>query len=182
MNKIIIGVLSIAIPLVVAILFFTTKSEVNVSWLHVLPSVNATLNGTTSVVLLLALYFIKNGNEKRHEQLMKFAFILGALFLVSYVLYHATVPSTIFGDTNGDGVLQASEKMEAGSMRSVYLGILLSHILLAVIALPLILTAFYHGLNKNREKHRRIVKFTFPIWLYVSITGVLVYILISPYY
>lgn len=182
MNKIIIGVLSIAIPVVVAILFFTTKTAVDAEWLHSLPTVNASLNGTTSIVLLLALYFIKNGNEKRHEQMMKFAFVLGALFLVSYVLYHATVPTTLYGDSNGDGIVQASEKLAAGSMRSVYLGILLSHILLAVIALPLILTAFYHGLKGNRAKHRKIVKFTFPIWMYVSLTGVVVYFLISPYY
>lgn len=182
MNKIIIGILSVAIPVVVALLFFTTKTEVDIEWLHKLPALNATLNGTTSVVLLLALYFIKNGNEKRHEQMMKLAFVLGAMFLVSYVLYHATVPSTLFGDSNGDGTLQSSEKLSVGSMRSVYLGILLSHILLAVIALPLILTAFFHGLKGNRVKHRKIVKFTFPIWMYVSLTGVVVYFLISPYY
>lgn len=182
MNKIVIGVLSVAVPLLVALLFFNVKSEANAAWLHMLPTVNASLNGTTTIVLIAALVFIKNGNEKRHKQMMKLAFVLGSLFLVSYILYHASVPSTIFGDTNGDGILQPSEKLAVGTMRSLYLGVLLSHILLAVIALPLILMAFYYALNNNRAKHRKIVKFTFPIWMYVSITGVLVYILISPYY
>lgn len=182
MNKVIIGVLSVAVPLVVALLFFTTKTESTAEWLHALPALNATLNGTTAIVLLVALYFIKNGNEKRHIQMMKSAFVLGALFLVSYIIYHASVPSTIFGDANGDGLLEASERVSVGAMRSIYLVILLSHILMAIVALPLILTTFIYGLNDKRVKHKKIVRFTFPIWLYVSITGVLVYVLISPYY
>lgn len=182
MNKVVIGILSVVVPLLVAILFFTTKTELDAAWLHMLPAVNATLNGTTAIILLLAFYSIKNKNEKRHEKLMKTAFVLGALFLISYVLYHATVPSTKYGDLNGDGILQTSELAAAGTMRSVYLGLLLSHILTAVVALPLILTAFVYALNNKRDKHRKIVKFTFPIWLYVSITGVLVYLMINPYY
>lgn len=182
MNKVVIAVLSIAVPLVVALLFFNVKTEAEAAWLHLLPVVNAGLNGTTSVVLIAALYFIKNGNEKKHQQMMKLAFVLGALFLASYVLYHATVPTTIFGDINGDGILQSSEKLDVGTLRSFYLGILLSHILLAVIALPMILMAFYYGLNNKRTQHKKLVRFAFPIWMYVSVTGVLVYILISPYY
>ena len=182
MNKLIIGVLSVVVPLLVAILFFTIKTETEAEWVYSLPMVNAILNGTTAVVLLLAVYFIKKGNEKVHKQLMQFAFVLGALFLVSYIIYHASVPTTKFGDSNGDGILQASELASLGSMRVIYLGILLSHILTAVIALPLILFAFVFALTKKRDKHKKIVRFTFPVWLYVSITGVVVYLLISPYY
>ena len=182
MNKIVIGILSVVVPSLVAILFFAIKTETEAEWVYMLPTINAFFNGTTAVVLVLAVYFIKSGNEKAHKQLMQMAFVLGALFLVSYIIYHASVPSTKFGDSNGDGILQAEELAAIGSMRVVYLGILLSHILMAVIALPLILFAFVFALTDKRDKHRKIVRFTFPIWLYVSITGVVVYLLISPYY
>lgn len=182
MNKIVIIILSVAVPILIATLFLTIDTQTDVLWVHNLPFVNAVLNGTTAVILLLALYFIKNGNKRRHKQLMILAFVLGVLFIVSYVTYHASVPSTIFGDTNGDGTLQTTEKSEIGTMRTIYIGLLVSHILMAVIALPLILTAFAFALKDKIDKHRKIVRFTFPVWLYVSVTGVLVYVLISPYY
>ncbi len=182
MNKLVIIGLSVVVPLLVAILFFTIESESEAVWVHSLPLVNASLNGTTAIVLMLAVFFIKRGNEQVHKRLMLTAFVLGVLFLGSYVTYHASVPSTKFGDVNGDGVVDANELLEIGSMRMVYLGLLLSHILMAVAALPLILMAFNYGLKGDRAKHRKMVKFTFPVWLYVAITGVLVYLLISPYY
>ncbi len=182
MNKLVIIGLSVLVPLLVAILFFTIESESNAAWVHSLPLINASLNGATAVILVLAVFFIKKGNEQVHKRLMVVAFVLGVLFLGSYVTYHASVPSTIFGDINGDGELQAIEKDKIGNLRGAYLGLLLSHILAAVAALPLLLMAFNYGLKGERDKHRKIVKFTFPIWLYVSVTGVLVYLLISPYY
>jgi len=182
MNKYVIIGLSIIVPSLVALLFLTTDAESTVTWVHHLPLLSATLNGSTAVSLVLAVYFIKNGNEIAHKRLMGVAFILGVLFMASYVTYHASVPSTKFGDINGDGVVDADELLEIGSMRVVYLGVLLSHILLAVAALPLILVTFNYGLKNNRVKHRKFVKYTFPVWLYVSITGVIVYLLISPYY
>lgn len=182
MNKTIIIIFSLVVPILIATLFITIDTQTDVLWVHFLPLVNALLNATTAVVLVLAVYLIKNGNEKAHKLLMKIAFVLGLLFMVSYVTYHSSVPSTIFGDINGDGELQVSEKIEIGAIRTVYIVLLLSHILMAVVALPLILTAFMYALKDNREKHKKIVRFTFPVWLYVSITGVLVYVLISPYY
>ena len=182
MNKIIIGVLSVIVPSLVALLFFNVNTYSEAAWVYYLPSLNAILNGTTAVVLVLAVYFIKKGNEKMHQNLMQLAFVLGALFLMSYIVYHASVPSTKFGDSNGDGILQPEELLKIGISRTVYLVVLLSHIVAALIALPLILTAFVYALTDKREKHKRIVRFTFPVWLYVSITGVGVYLLISPYY
>jgi len=182
MNKYIIIALSIIVPSLVAVLFFTTDSESSAAWVHNLPGVNATLNGSTAIILVLAVYFIKQGKEVVHKRLMGVAFVLGVLFLLSYVTYHASVPSTKFGDANGDGVVDANELLEIGSLRIAYLGLLISHIIMAVVALPLILLAFNYGLKNDRVKHRKYVRFTFPVWLYVSVTGVLVYLLISPYY
>lgn len=182
MNKTIIIILSIVVPLVIATLFFSINTATDALWIHSLPLVNAVINGVCALVLVSAVYFIKSGNENTHKALMKLAFVLGFLFIISYVTYHASVPSTKFGDLNGNGVLETIELEEIGSMRIVYLALLLSHILMAVLALPLILTAFAYGLKGERVKHKKIVKFTFPVWLYVSITGVLVYLLISPYY
>ena len=182
MNKYVIIIFSVVVPLLIATLFFTIDTSTDAEWVHYLPMLNASLNGLSAIVLITAVYFIKTGKEQIHTRLMKFAFVLGLLFMVSYVTYHASVPSTVFGDINGDGVLQDAEKSEIGGMRTVYLGLLLSHILMAATALPLILTAFAYALKDNRERHKKIVRFTFPVWLYVSITGVLVYVLISPYY
>lgn len=182
-NKIFLIVVSIAVPVVVAYLFFATKSEANVGdWVHNLPGLNATVNSITILVLISALIAIKNGKEKLHRNLIILAMGLGAVFLVSYVTYHASVPSTVFGDTNGDNVLSEAEKLDVGGMRTFYLVVLLSHILLSVAGLPLILTAAYFGLSDKRSSHRKIVRFTFPVWMYIAITGVLVYFLISPYY
>ncbi len=182
MNKYIIILVSIIVPSLVAVLFFTTDSNSSAAWVHSLPLVNATLNGSTAIILVLAVYLIKQGNELAHKRLMGIAFVLGVLFMASYVTYHASVPSTKFGDANGDGLVDTAELLEIGSMRVVYLGVLLSHILMAVVALPLILLAFNYGLKNDRVKHKKYVRFTFPVWLYVAVTGVLVYALISPYY
>jgi putative membrane protein len=182
MNRTAIIILSVLVPVIVATLFFTIETASDALWIRKLPLLNAVINGTSAIILVLAVFYIKNGNENAHKRLMKVAFILGVLFMLSYVTYHASVPSTKFGDINGDAKLQASELAEISGIRTVYLALLLSHILMAVIALPLILTAFVYGLKDKRDKHRKIVRYTFPVWLYVSITGVLVYILISPYY
>ena len=182
MNKYVIIAFSVVVPLFIGALFFNVDTSTDSNWIHVLPVVNASINGINAIVLMLAVYFVKIGNERFHKLLMKMAFALGLLFMISYVTYHSSVPSTVFGDINGDGILQDIERTEIGGMRTVYIVLLLSHILMAVLALPLILTAFTYALKDNREKHRKIVRFTFPVWLYVSLTGVIVYFLISPYY
>jgi putative membrane protein len=179
-----IWVLSIAIPVVVAILIFAPeKIEGAGDWVYILPHLNATFNSITTIVLLLGLYFIKQKNIRAHKSMMSIAFTLGSLFLVSYVIYHSTADSTIYGDLNGNGVLDDSEKTKDMMWwRGLYVSILLPHIILAAVVVPFVLFAFYYALNDKIEKHKKIVKWTFPIWLFVSITGVVVYLMISPYY
>jgi len=152
------------------------------AWGHLLPLLNAYINGTCSVLLLLSLYFIKKGKVSIHKRINIVAFCLSALFLVSYILFHYLAPETKYGDVNGDHVVSVAEKAAAGSMRVIYLLILVTHIILAAAVLPLILLSFYWGLKMEVQKHKKLVRWTFPIWLYVTVTGVVVYILISPYY
>src|ERR1700748_3663980 len=153
------------------------------SFTFFLPKLNAILNGTCTVLLLLSLYFIKQRNIAVHKRINIVAFILSSLFLVSYILFHYLNPhESIFGDTNGDGVLDATERAAVGGVRTIYLFILITHIILAAAVLPLILLSFYRGLQMQVEKHKKLVRWAFPIWLYVTVTGVIVYLLISPYY
>jgi putative membrane protein len=147
-----------------------------------LPKLNAILNGTCSVLLLVSLYFIKQGNITAHKRINIVAFIFSALFLVSYIIFHYLSPETRYGDINGDGIVSASERAAAGGLRTLYFWILIPHIILAVVVLPLILLSFYRGLQMQVEKHKKLVRWTFPIWLYVTISGVIVYVMISPYY
>ena len=163
-RKLIIAV-SIIIPLTVAILFGVKIPGYDFSFL---PPIYATLNGMTAVVLISALIAIKNGKQKVHEWLMKVCMILSALFLVMYVLYHMTSDSTAFGG--------------AGVVRNVYFFILISHILLSVCVIPLVLFTYLHAWRKDFRRHRALAKIAFPIWLYVAVTGVVVYLMISPYY
>ncbi|WP_250632272.1 DUF420 domain-containing protein [Rhodoflexus caldus] len=178
-----IGIISVLIPIVVALLLFVPQTgklgDIDVS---ILPHINALLNSATAACLVVAYFFIKNRNEEMHRRLMMAAFVLSSLFLVSYVVYHFQAPSTKFGDTNGDGILSEIELAEAGIMRGIYLFILLTHILLAAVVVPFVLVAFYFALSRQISRHKKIVKFTFPIWLYVAVTGVIVYLMISPYY
>ncbi len=148
-----------------------------------LPLLNAILNGTCTVLLLVSLYFIKQGNVKVHKNLNILTFCLSSLFLVSYILFHYLMrKDTFYGDINGDGILSPAERDAAGIWRTVYLYILVPHIILAAGVLPLILLSFYRGLQMQVEKHRKLVRWTFPIWLYVTVSGVIVYLMIVPYY
>jgi putative membrane protein len=148
-----------------------------------LPKLNAILNGTCTVLLLVSLYFIKQLNIKMHKRVNIVAFCLSSLFLVSYILFHYLMKKeTMYGDIDGDGKLSAAEIATSGSIRYVYYVILTTHIILAAGVLPLILLSFYRGLQMQVEKHKKLVRWTFPIWLYVTITGVVVYLMISPYY
>jgi putative membrane protein len=156
--------------------------EVLPSFTFFLPKLNAILNGCCSVLLLASLYQIKQGNIVMHKRLNLLAFLLSSLFLVSYILFHYLAPETRFGDLNHDGVLSAEEISAAGQMRYVYYVILITHIILAAVVLPLILLSFYRGLQMQVELHRKLVRWSFPVWLYVTVTGVIVYLMISPYY
>lgn len=164
----IIGI-SIAIPLAVALLLFMpAKLNSLGGWVYFLPHLNAVVNSAASIALLLAFVFVKQKKYSQHGATMTIAFTLGAIFLVSYVIYHAAAESTPFGGE--------------GSIRLVYYFLLITHILFAAVALFPILFAYYYGYTNQLEKHRKVVKYAYPIWLYVSVTGVIVYLMISPYY
>lgn len=161
---------SIAIPLVVAILFnFKLKDfGIQIQPLTFLPPIYAFLNALTALSLMAGVYFIKKGKRKTHEQLMKFAIICSTIFLLMYVAYHLTTESTHFGGT--------------GWVKSVYLFILITHIALSIIIIPLVLFTYIRALSKQYDRHKALARITYPIWLYVAITGVIVYLMISPYY
>ncbi|GAA4800097.1 DUF420 domain-containing protein [Litoribaculum gwangyangense] len=163
-NKLIVA-LSIVIPIVVAVLFGV---KIDLELPVFLPPIYATINAITALVLILAVFQIKKGNRKAHERLMKLAILLSVLFLVMYVLYHMTSVSTKFGGE--------------GPIKYLYYFILLSHILLSIAVIPFVLITYVRAITNNIEKHKKIAKITFPLWLYVAITGVIVYIMISPYY
>lgn len=164
----IVGI-SIVIPLAVAVLLFMpTKITTLGDWVYFLPHLNAVINTAASVALLVGLIFVKKKQYNYHGATMTVAFALGAVFLISYVIYHGAAESTSFG---GEGLI-----------RLIYYFLLITHIVFAAVALFPILFAYYYGYTNQREKHRKVVKFAYPIWLYVSITGVIVYLMISPYY
>ena len=161
-----ITIVSIVIPVVVALLF--GYKIPNAEPLSFLPPIYATTNGITAVLLVLAVIAIKNGKKKRHQNLMTTCIVLSALFLVMYVAYHMTSESTKYG---GEGF-----------MRYAYFFILITHIASSIAIIPLVLKTYSKAYLNDFEAHRKWAKYTFPIWLYVAITGVVVYLMISPYY
>jgi putative membrane protein len=177
-------VVSILIPVVVAILFGVKLKDLgyNVAPLSYLPPIYATTNGITAFVLIAAVIAIKKGNRKLHERLMTTAIGLSVVFLVMYVAYHMTSVSAIFGDLNHNQILDDAEKLNIGSLRIVYLLILITHIILSIAIIPLVLITYVRALAEKFDKHKKLAKITFPIWLYVAVTGVIVYVMISPYY
>ncbi|MEO0058366.1 MAG: hypothetical protein RLZZ312_13 [Bacteroidota bacterium] len=165
-----IVILSVAIPVVVAVLFSVKLNDFgfNVQPLSFLPPIYATINGITAILLVTAVWAIKNKNRALHETLMKAAIACSVLFLAMYVAYHMTSESTKFG---GEGFV-----------RYLYFFILISHITLSIAVIPLVLISYVRALAQKFENHKKITKYTFPIWLYVAVTGVVVYLMISPYY
>lgn len=161
-NKLIV-ILSVAIPAAVAALF---RVRIDVELPVFLPPIYACINAITAVVLVLAVFQIKQGKRAAHEKLIKFAIGLSVLFLVMYVLYHMTSDSTAY----------------EGSYKGIYYVILISHIVLSIGVIPFVLITYVRGITNNIAKHKKIAKITFPLWLYVAVTGVIVYIMISPYY
>jgi len=160
-----IVLLSITIPLVVAILFGV---KIDATLPIFLPPIYATLNAFTAVILIIAFWAIKNKKVVLHEKLMKTAILFSALFLVMYVAYHMTSESTKYG---GEGTIKV-----------FYFIILISHIILSIAVIPFVLITYVRAITNNIELHKKIARITFPLWLYVAITGVLVYLMISPYY
>ena len=163
-------ILSIAIPLVVALLFKVKLKDFgfDVKPLSFLPPIYATINGITAIVLIWAVKAIKSGNRKLHETLMKTAIGLSVAFLGMYVAYHMTSEATKYG---GEGI-----------MKAVYFFILITHITLSIVIIPMVLVTYVRALSERFDKHKKLAKITFPIWLYVAVTGVIVYLMISPYY
>lgn len=152
------------------------------SFIYKLPALNAFLNGTCTVLLLFSLWAIKRRNIELHRRLNVSAFVLSSLFLLSYVTAHYFIPDTKYGDVDHDGVMSIAEAAAVAGIKPVYIFILLTHIFLAVLVLPMILLSFYYGLTDQREKHKKLTRYSYPVWLYVTITGVVVYLMISPYY
>ena len=159
-----VNVVSVAIPIVVALLFKVRLP--NVEPLSFLPQIYASINGLTALLLVSALIAIKNNKRRLHEGLMKTAIACSLLFLVMYVAYHMTSDPTSY----------------EGPVATLYFSILISHILLSIIVIPLVLISYVRAFLGEYESHKKIVKFAYPIWLYVAVTGVIVYIMISPYY
>ena len=172
--------LSIAIPVAVAFLF--TIRIPGVERLGFLPPIYATINALTAVLLFTAVIQIKKGNRDLHEKLMKVCLGLSLLFLVLYVIYHATSDSTKFGDANLDGVVSDAESAAVGVFKYVYYFILITHILLSIGVIPFVLVTYVRAVLGKFPLHRKIARITFPICLYVSVTGVVVYFMIFPYY
>lgn len=164
-NKLIV-ILSIVIPIVVAALFGIKIP--NVEPLSFLPPIYATINGLTAIILVLAFFAIKKKNVVLHENLMTTAIWCSALFLLMYVAYHMTSDSTKFGGE--------------GTIKYVYYFVLLTHIVLSIAVIPFVLITYVRAITNNFEKHKKIARITFPLWLYVAVSGVIVYIMISPYY
>lgn len=160
-----IVVLSIVIPIAVALLFTFKIDGYDTSFL---PPIYATMNAVTAVLLVMGVVAIKNGKKQTHQKLMTSAIVFSALFLVLYVAYHITSDHTSFGGE--------------GWVRTVYFVLLISHIALSVGIIPLVLVTYVRALAERFDRHKKIAKITFPIWLYVAVSGVVVYLMISPYY
>lgn len=165
-----IVLLSILIPVAVAILLTVRLKDFGFTPtpMHFLPPIYAFINGLTAVILVIAVVAIKNKKRKLHENLMKSAIALSVIFLVLYIAYHLTTDATRYG-----GI---------GISRAIYFILLITHISLSIITIPLVLVSYVRALAQKFDKHKQLTRFTFPIWLYVTITGVIVYFMISPYY
>jgi len=162
-------IVSVAVPLLIVSLMFLKPPAVKVGFdLRIIPAFNAAINFTVTLLLLLGYYFMMTRRIIYHKYTMITAFCLSGLFLICYVIYHALSPETRFGGT--------------GWIRPVYFFILITHIILAAVIVPMVLFTLVRGLQQRFDKHRRIARWTWPVWLYVSVTGVIVYLLLSPYY
>lgn len=149
---------------------------------HIFAFVNAIINSLVAILLIVALMFVRKKNYVAHKKTMMYAMVLSILFLVSYITHHLLSGDTVYGDSNHDGVLDAAEGALVAGSRMIYLIILLTHIFLAAIILPFILYTAYRGMTAEFPKHKKLARITWPIWFYVSVTGPIVYLLISPYY
>lgn len=149
---------------------------------HIFAQLSADVNTLVSILLVVAFVLVKQKNFEWHKRVMLFTMALSVLFLVFYIAHHLFTGETKFGDVNHDGSLDDYEKLVAGNLRYVYYAIISTHITLAGIVMPFVLYSAYRALIGDFGKHKKLVRYTFPIWFYVAITGVIVYLMISPYY
>lgn len=177
-----IWIVSAVVLTVVIILKIVPPPQTRPAFIYLLPHIIGGINATCSVLLILSLIFIKRKNIQAHKITNVITFILSALFLVFYILFHLYEKDTKYGDIDHNGILSAGELSAVGITRIIYFVILITHIILAVIVLPLVLISFLRGFSMQIERHRKIVRWAYPIWLYVAVTGVIVYLMISPYY
>lgn len=177
-----IGIFSVVVFVVVVILG-RVKMEVETSFdIHIFAAINALINSTVAILLVWALLAVRKGKYLLHRNIMLAAMTLSVLFLISYIAHHLLAGEARFGDVNHDGVVSDAEKAEAGLLRYFYLILLSTHIILAALILPLILLSAYRGLTSDWPAHRKLSKYTWPLWFYVAVTGPIVYLLIQPYY
>ena len=180
--RILIFTVSIIVFSAVVIL---SKVKLNIALpfnVHVFALINACINSGVAILLIAGIIFIRKKHYSIHRNIMMTAIVLSVLFLVSYILHHLFAGDTRYGDLNHDGILSPDEKMLAGYSRYVYYVLLITHIPLAGIILPFILFTAYRGLTGEYGRHKRLARLTWPVWLYVAITGVVVYLMIQPYY
>ena len=170
---------------VFAAVVFLSKYKLNVDLgfdVHVFAKINAIINSLVAVLLLAGLFTAKQKKHELHKKIMLTAISLSVLFLLSYIAHHLLAGDTRYGDINHDGIVSLDEKTLAGNLRMVYYFILITHIPLAAIILPFILFTAYRALTGEYDKHKKLVRITWPVWFYVAVTGVVVYLMISPYY
>jgi putative membrane protein len=182
--KWLIGIFSVIVFVVVTVLGkYNLAGQVQVPFdVHVFALCNAIINGLVAILLIAGLLTAKKGVYVVHKKIMIAALVLSVLFLVSYICHHLLAGETMYGETDGVAGLSEAEKIAAGSGRTIYLLILITHIPLAGLALPFILFAAYRALTGEFDKHKKLVRIVWPIWFYVAITGVIVYLMIAPYY
>lgn len=180
--KVFIWVVSIVVFVAVAVL---SKVKLNLDLpfnVHVFATINAIVNSLVAILLVAGLILAKTGRYEMHKKIMLSAIVLSVLFLVSYICHHLLAGETKYGDLDHDGVLSLNETAMAGSKRIFYYILLITHIPLAAIILPFILFTAYRALIGEYEKHRKLVRITWPVWFFVAVSGVIVYWMISPYY
>ena len=177
-------IVSIVIPVAVAVMFsFKLKDfGIIVEPLSFLPPIYASINALTAVLLIAGLISILNKKKELHKKFMSSAIACSIVFLVMYVAYHLTSNSVKFGDVNHDNVVDLQELELVKSVRYIYYFILISHIFLSVIIIPFVLFTYVRALSEQFDRHKKLARITFPLWLYVAVTGVIVYLMISPYY
>ncbi len=177
-----IGIFSLIVFIVVVVLSrFTLDIQPSFD-VHIFAKIDALTNAIVAILLVAALIAVKQKKYTLHRNIMISAMLLSVVFLISYIAHHLLAGEAKFGDINHDGILSIEEKLQVGSSRIMYLLFLASHIILAAFVLPFILFTAYRGLTAEWAAHRKLAKYIWPLWLYIAVTGPIVYLLISPYY